>query len=139
MLRGLPLPAKVKELKAEEAKNYVLGSPLGQGESAGTSESLEDAIYALKAGEVTKAPIKVGDNWYVVGVTNRTEANMDEFAKERDQTLQGKLAQKRGQIFTDYLGSIRQKMETAGQIKIYKEAIEKIDAADKTADAPEAV
>ena len=127
-----------KGIKAEEAKNFVLGSPLGQGESAGTSQGLEDAIFALKSGEVTKTPIKVGDNFYVVGVTNRIEANMDEFAKERDQIMQGKLAQKRGQIFTDYLASARQKMEAAGQIKIYKEAVDKIDAADKTADAPEA-
>jgi peptidyl-prolyl cis-trans isomerase D len=130
--------SQTKGIKAEEAKNFVLGSPLGQGESAGTSDALETAIYGLKAGEVTKTPIKVGDNFYVVGVTNRIEANMDEFTKERDQTLQTKLAQKRGQIFTDYLAGIRQKMETAGQIKVYKDVVEKIDAADKTADAPEA-
>lgn len=123
--------AQGKGFKAEESKNFILGSPLGQGESAATSEALEEAIYALKTGEVTKTPIKVGDNWYIVGVTNRTEANMDEFAKQRDQILQGMLSEKRSQVFSDYIGETRQKMEAAGQIKIYKEVLDKIDAATK--------
>lgn len=129
--------ATAKGLKAEESKNFILGSPLGQAESAATSEQLEDAIFALKTGEAAKTPIKVGDNWYVVGVTNRTEANMEEFAKQRDQILQGILAEKRSRIFSDYIAETRQKMETAGQIKVYKDVVEKIDAADKTAETEE--
>ncbi len=128
---GIAAAAQGKGLKAEDSKNFILGSPLGQGESAATSQALEDAINALKSGEVSKTPIKVGDNWYVVGVTTRTEANMDEFAKERDQILQGLLATKRSQVFSDFVADARQRMEAAGQIKIYKEAIEKIDAVDK--------
>ena len=124
-------------MKAEDSKNFVLGSPLGQGENASTSKDLEDAINALKAGEVAKTPIKVGDSWYIVGVTNRTEADMTGFAKERDTIMQGMLSQKRSQVFSDYIAEARQKMEAAGQIKVYKEVIEKIDAADKTADTPE--
>lgn len=124
--------AESKGLKAEDSKNFILGSPLGQGVSAATSESLEDAIYNLKVGEVTKTPIKVGDNYYIVGVTNRTEANMDDFAKQRDLLSQGTLAQKRGQVYSDYLASVRQKLETAGDIKIYKDVVEKIDAAQPT-------
>lgn len=124
--------AEAKGLKAEDSKNFILGSPLGQGVSAASSEALEDAIYNLKAGEVTKTPVKVGDNYYVVGVINRTEANMDDFAKQRDQLSQGMLAMKRGQVYADYLASIRQKFESNGQIKIYKEVVEKIDAAKPT-------
>lgn len=124
--------AESKGLKAEESKNFILGSPLGQGVSAATSEALEDAILNLKVGEVTKTPIKVGDNYYVVGVTNRTEANMEDFAKQRDQLSQGMLAMKRGQVYSDYLASVRQKLEAAGEIKIYKNVVEKIDAAQPT-------
>lgn len=134
---GLAAAATGKGLKAEDSKNFVLGSPLGQGENASTSKDLEDAINALKAGEVAKAPVKVGDSWYIVGVTNRTEADMSGFPKERDTIMQGMLAQKRSQVFSDYIAEARQKMEAAGQIKVYKEVIEKIDAADKTADTPE--
>lgn len=135
---GLAAAATGKGLTAEDAKAFVLGSPLGKSETAGTSSGLEDAIYALKVGEVTKTPIKVGDNWYVVGVTGRTEANMDDFAKERDQILQGMQAQRRGAIFTDYLAALREKMDAAGSIKVYDAVIEKIDAADRLANSPDA-
>lgn len=124
--------AQSKGLKAQDSKGFVLGSPLGQGPSAATSEALEDAIYALKTGEVTKTPIKVGDSWYIVGVTNRTEANMDDFAKQRDELVQGMLAQKRGQVFSDYLADVRRRMEAAGQIKIYKDVLEKLDEKSET-------
>lgn len=120
--------AEAKGLKPEDAKNFILGSPLGQGVSAATSEALEKAISGLKVGEVTKTPVKVGDSYYIVGVTNRTEPNMDEFAKQRDQIAQGILAERRGQVFSDYLAAVRKRMEDAGQIKIYKDVIEKIDA-----------
>lgn len=134
---GISAAAQGKGLKAEDSKNFILGSPLGQGESATTSQALEEAVYALKAGEVTKTPVKVGDSWYIVGVTNRTEANMDELAKQRDQTLESILSQRRGQVFSDYVANARQKMEAAGQIKVYKEVVDKIDAADKPEDNTE--
>jgi parvulin-like peptidyl-prolyl isomerase len=129
--------AKGKGLEAEESKGFVLGSPLGKSESAGTSKDLEDAIYNLRAGETSKTPIKVGDNWYVVGVTNRTEADMNDFAKERDQAIQGLLATRRSKVFSDFIADARQRMEAAGQIKIYKDAIDKIDAASKTEEPAE--
>ncbi|MBA3600757.1 MAG: peptidylprolyl isomerase, partial [Acidobacteria bacterium] len=53
---NLAAAATSKGLKVQDAKTFILGSPLGQGPSAGTSEALEDAIYALKAGEVTTTP-----------------------------------------------------------------------------------
>ena len=127
---GLTAIATAKGLKVEDSKSFILGSPLGKGESAATSESLEDAIYALKAGEVTKTPIKVGDNWYIVGATTRTDASMDDFTKQRDQLSQQMLGEKRGSVMSDYLASVRARMEAAGQIKIYKEVLDKIDAAD---------
>ena len=39
-----------------------------------------------------------------------------------------KLDQKRGEVFSDYLASTRQKLETAGSIKIYEDALAKVDA-----------
>jgi peptidyl-prolyl cis-trans isomerase D len=120
--------ATAKGLKALEQKGFILGSPLGQGPSASTNEQLEDAVYALKSGEVTKTPLKVGDNWYVVGVTKREDANLDDFAKQRDTLMQTMLQQKRGTVFSDYLAAVRQKMEKDGEIKIYNEILEKLDA-----------
>lgn len=120
--------ASAKSLTSKEQKNFILGSPLGEGPTAGTSEALQDAVWALKVGEVTKNPLKVGDNWYVVGVTKREDANTEEFAKQRSSLLTQMLAQKRGAVFSDYLAAVKQKMEADGAIKVYKEALEKVDA-----------
>ena len=125
---NLSAAATTLGLKAQDQKSFILGSPLGQGPTASTNEALEDAIWALKDGEITKTPIKVGDNWYVVGINKREEANMDDFAKQRDQLIEQKLTQKRGQVFSDYLASIRAQYEQAGKIKINTEELEKIDA-----------
>jgi peptidyl-prolyl cis-trans isomerase D len=133
---NLAAAADGKGLKAKESKSFILGSPLGEGPSAATSEALEDAIFGLKAGEVTKTPIKIGDNFYVVGVNSREEAKMEEFAKERDQLIEGKVAEKRGQVFGDYLSFLRRTMETKGDIKIYQDAVAKLDALIDTTAPP---
>lgn len=124
---NLSVAAASKGLKAQDAKTFILGSPLGQGPSAATSEALEDAIYALKVGEVTKTPIKIGDNWYIVGVNSREEAKTEEFAKTRDQLIQQKLAEKQGQIFGDYIASVKRDMETKKDIVIYQDVLAKLD------------
>ncbi|MCA1624690.1 MAG: peptidyl-prolyl cis-trans isomerase [Acidobacteria bacterium] len=124
--------AQSKGLKVQEAKSFILGSPLGQGPSAATSEQLEDAIYAMKPGEVTKTPVKMGDSWFIVGVNNREEANMDEFAKQREELVEAKVTEKRGQVFSDYLASVRREMETTGDIKIYQDALTKLDETTET-------
>jgi len=133
---NLAAAATGKGLKAQDAKTFVLGSPLGQGPGAATSEALENAIFDLKAGEVTKTPIKIGDNWYVVGVNSREEAKMEDFAKERDRLIEQKLQEERSQIFTDFLASRRREMEAGGNIKIYQEAFAKLDEGDDAEGAP---
>lgn len=124
--------AQSKGLKSQDAKSFVLGSPLGQGPLATTSEALEDAIYGLRVGEVTKTPVKIGDNYYVVGVRSREEASNEEFAKQREELVQTQLSNKRGQIFSDFLAAKRQDLEAKNQIKINKEALDKVDANDET-------
>jgi peptidyl-prolyl cis-trans isomerase D len=128
--------AKAKNLSSKEQKTFILGSPLGEGASASTNPQLEDAIFALKVGEVTKTPIKVGDNWYVIGVTKREEANMEEFAKQRDTLLEAKLQEKRGQVFQDYLASIRQQMEAKKEIVVYQDAMAKLESNSSTPQFP---
>lgn len=124
---GLKTAAESKGLKAQDQKSFILGSPLGQGPTASTNEQLEDAINGLKEGEVTKTPLKVGDNWYVVGVNKREDAKQEDFAKQRDSLMQSMLAEKRGEVFQDYLASTRQKMEAAKDITIYQDVIAKLD------------
>ncbi len=128
---GLTAAAQAKGFQAKDDKSFILGSPLGEGPRATTSEGLENTIYGLKPGEVTKTPIKINDDWYVVGLNSREEANMEDFSKQRDQLIRAKIAEKRGQVFQDYLASNKQTMEASGDIKIYQ------DALDKLADVPD--
>ena len=116
-----------RNMKAKDQTSFILGSPLGEGPSATTSKELEDAIYAMKAGEATKTPLKIGDAYYIVGVTKREEANMDDFAKQRDKLMEQMLTRKRGEVYSDYLASTRQRYEQNGDIKIYKDAMAKLD------------
>lgn len=120
--------ASGKNLKVLEAKSYSLGSPLGTGPSASTNKELEDAVYAMKDGEVTKKPINIGDSWFIVGVNKREEASMDQFAKDRDRLRDDMLDRKRGEFFTDYMSATRVRMESDGSIKVYDDAVAKVDA-----------
>lgn len=130
---ALVAAATAKGLKVKDQKAFVLGSPLGEGSSASTSKALEDAIYAMKNGDVTKTPIKSGDNWFVVGVTGRTEADSAEFAKQRSSLMDQMLSKKRSAVFGDYLAATKKRLQDGGYIKIYKEVVDK---ADVTATAP---
>lgn len=122
--------ASSKGLKAEESKGFILGSPLGTGTAATTNEALEDAIYGLKAGEVTKSPIQIGESYYIVGVTNREEANMEEFAKQRSSLMEQMAAAKKNEVFTEYLAAARRRLEESSAIVIYEDAVKKLDEGD---------
>jgi peptidyl-prolyl cis-trans isomerase D len=124
---ALGAAATSKGLTVKDSKAFILGSPLGEGPTATTNEQLEDAIYAMKEGDVTKTPIKVGDNWMIVGMTKREDANMADFAKQRDTLMEQMLSTKRNEVYQEYLASTRQKMESAGKIKIYTDVIAKLD------------
>src|SRR6185295_14188120 len=57
--------------EAGDESAFKVGSTLGK---AGSSTALDDLIYGMKAGEVSKTPIKIEDNWVVVGITKREDA-----------------------------------------------------------------
>ena len=80
----------------------------------------------MKDGEVTKTPIKIGDNWVIVGVNKREDANMEEFAKQRDTLMEQMLEHETRRAFQRLSGLGPQaKMETDGKIKIYNDVIAK--------------
>jgi len=112
---------------------YKLGTPLGK---AGTSPALDAAVYGLKTGEVTKSPIKIGDTYVVVGVTNRHEADLVEFAKQKDQLTQTMLSGRQSQVYEDYIGAVQQRMKQDGKIKIYPDVIASLEASEPEVEAP---
>lgn len=121
-------------LEVKTADTYKLGSPL---EGAGTSAAADDAIYNLKEGEVSKTPVKLGDSWVVVAATKRTDADLAEFAKERDTLTQTLLTTRRNDVFEDYISSIRARLNREGKVKIYEDVLARnADEDEAAAPAP---
>lgn len=111
-------------LKAEDEEAFRLGRPLG---TAGADPALDAAIYQLKTGEGTKAPVKVGDNWVVVAVKARKDSKPEEFEKQKTELTERALDERRGQLFDDFLVEARRRLEEKGQIEIYNDTLALID------------
>jgi peptidyl-prolyl cis-trans isomerase D len=127
------LKAAVEKAGLEVAteEGFKLGKGLGV---AGTSVAIDEAVYALKKGELTQMPIKSGDNMVIIGVTDRKEADLAEFAKERDQLTRSMLSERQGQVFGDYISAVQEKMKRDGKIKIYDDVLQDLDAAEAAAE-----
>ncbi len=137
---GLNAPADIKtaggsagfEVDAEQ--DFKLGSPLGK---VGSSPALDEAIYGLKVGEVTKTPIKVGDNWVILGATGRSEADLAAFAPERDSMTKSMLTERQNQVYDAYITAVHQRMKNEGKIKIYDEVLARMEAEEPVAAPPQ--
>ena len=129
----LKAAAQKPGFEAATEESFKLGKTLG---SAGTSPALDEAIYALKAGEVTKTPVKSGDNWVVIGVTRRTEADLAEFAKQREQLTESMVSQRQDQVFADYIAGVQEKMKRDGKIKVYEEVLLSLDTEEPVTAPP---
>ena len=120
-------------LEAKTAEGYKLGTPLGE---AGTSPAADEVIYNLKAGEVTKNPIKIGETWVVIGATKRTEADLAEFSKEREQLTETALSTRRSQVFEDYITATLARLQRDGKVKIYDDVLARASENDEPVAAP---
>jgi peptidyl-prolyl cis-trans isomerase D len=121
-------------LEAKAEANYKLGTPLGD---AGSSVLLDDPLYAAKTGEVLKTPIFLNQNYLVIGVNTRTEADLAEFAKQRDSLMQSALTERKNQVFDDYLATVKRTMESNGKIKIYKDVLANLIDSEEPEAAPQ--
>jgi peptidyl-prolyl cis-trans isomerase D len=131
----LDAAAKSAGLEAKPLPTYRLGTPLAE---AGTSPAADDVINALKEGEVSKTPIKIGETWVVVGMTKRKDADLAEFAKQRDSLMQSALSARRGDVFEDYVGALKSRLEREGKIKIYDDVLARLEEPDALDDLPPA-
>lgn len=120
-------------LKAETADAFKLESSLGQ---LGVSSAADAAINNLKAGEVTKTPVKIGESWVVVGATKRTDADLAEFAKQREQLTEQALSESRIGVYEDYLTNARQRLERDGDVEVYENVLAKLAVNEPAAGAP---
>lgn len=117
--------------KVATDSGFKLGSALGE---EGTSPVLDEVIYALKTGELTKTPVKVGDNWVIVGVKLRTDADLADFANQRDQLKQTMQTERQSQVFDDYVAAVTQRMKQAGKIKIYTDVLNSMEEDEPAAE-----
>jgi len=110
-------------LEAKAEANYKLSTPLGE---AGSSTLIDDPLYAAKAGDVLQTPIFLNQNYLVIGVNKKTDADLTEYAKQRESLMQQALTERKNQVFEDYLTAVKTRMEQAGNIKIYQDVFDTI-------------
>src|SRR5436190_17775482 len=77
----------------------------------------------MKAGDMSKSPIKVDENWVIVGLTKREDAKDADFVTQRDQLKQSLISERQNQVFEDYIAGVQQKMKQDGHIKIYDDVL----------------
>ncbi len=107
-------------LEAKAEANYKIGTALSD---LGSSTILDQPLDKAKAGEVLGAPVFLNENYLVLGVTKRTEADMAEFTKQRDTLMETAQSDRKDQIFEDYLAGVQQRMKQDGDIKVYNEVL----------------
>lgn len=106
-------------------EGWKLSSTLGK---AGTSTAIDDVIYNLKEGEVSKTPLKIDDKWVIVGIVKRIEPDFKGFAEgERDRLKEQLLRARQTQVFEDYIAGVMQKMKQDGRIQIYDKVLQSFD------------
>ncbi len=120
------------EVATEE--DFKLGATLGK---AGASPTLDEAVYALKSGQVTNTPIKISDNWVILGARNRVEADLAAFAAQRDRLTQSLLSDRQEQLWGDYISAVQDKMKADGAIRIYKEELANMEEDEPVAAPPQ--
>lgn len=136
----LKAAAEKQGLEAKTSDDFKLGTPLGDGGAAGNPASssavTDETIYPMKEGDVTKTPLMVGEIWMVIGVTKRTEADLVEFAKQRDSLTDSMLQQRRSQIFEDYISNVQDRMLREGKIKVFTDVLARIEDEEPATAAP---
>ena len=112
-------------------ESFKLGSSLGK---AGISKTLDDLIYSLKPGEVSKTPIKVDDNWVIVGLSKRSDADMSGFVAQLDTLKQSMMSERQDQVFEDYIATVQLQMKRDGKIEIYENVLNQMEEAEPAAE-----
>lgn len=130
---GIKAAGEKEGFEAGSEDDFKLGSALGK---AGTSTTLDDAIYALKSGEIDKTPIKVDANWVIVGVTKKVDADMAKFEGEKSTLKNTLISDRQNQVFEDYIAGVQQRMKQEGKITIYKDVMAVLEEDEEPAAIP---
>jgi peptidyl-prolyl cis-trans isomerase D len=105
------IPVKSSELVGQEAQVPDLGSMSGPGKVA----------FDLAKGAIS-GPINAGQTGVVLTVTDKQEPSADDMAKNLDQTREQLLNTQRDEIFRVFLGTLSQKYQNGGGVRLSKQA-----------------
>ena len=105
----MKIPVKSSDLVGQDGQVPDLGSMGGPGAVA----------FTLAKGAIS-GPINTGQNGIVLTVTDKQEPTPDEIAKNFEQTKEQLLNQQREEIFRVYLGTLSEKYQKGGGIRLAK-------------------
>ena len=80
------------------------------------------SAYNLKAGDVG-APLSLGQNWLVYRVTEKTEANLADFDKQKKQLTEELLQSKRNLAFEAFRTALDNRLKQEGKLKLMPEKL----------------
>ena len=101
------IPVKSSDLVGKDGQVPDVGSMAGQGAVA----------FSLPKGAIS-GPINTGTSGIVLSVTDKQEPSTDDMAKNFTQTRNQMLNQKREEVFEVYVGTLQDRYEKAGAIRM---------------------
>jgi peptidyl-prolyl cis-trans isomerase D len=107
----MKVAVKTSDFVGQDGQVTDLGAMSGPGKVA----------FSLAKGQIS-GPIEAGQNGVVLNVLDKQEPSADETAKNFDQTREQLLGQQRDQIFQVFLGTLSQKYQNGGGVKLSKAA-----------------
>jgi peptidyl-prolyl cis-trans isomerase D len=107
----LKIPVKTSDLVGEDGQVADLGAMNGPGAAA----------FKLAKGAISDA-INAGQTGVVLTVTDKQEPTADDIAKNFDTTREQLLSQQREEIFSVFMGTLTEKYEKGGGVRLTKQA-----------------
>jgi peptidyl-prolyl cis-trans isomerase D len=118
--------AKAEGLEVKTDTNFnnysFPGAAAGGLQASGQARA---ALASLKAGEVAKAPIKVGASYLIFAAKKREEADLSKLPQEREGLRQGIISERQGIVYDAFIKAARKRYEDQGKLKIYQDRIDK--------------
>jgi len=114
--------ADFEGLKINFGGNIILGRGPSWFTYAELPPSLENALYSLKSGEVSR-PINYSGNWAVIRVLKEQDVPVQPLDKIYEQVKEDLLQIKRGQALNDWMAEVRRN----ASVKINQKALDEIN------------
>lgn len=113
--------AKKNGLEVKTDENNLTSYPAN---SLTLLQQIRAAVTPLKAGEVSKTPLKVGASYLIFAATSRTEPDLSQLASQR-AALRQRLASEQGNLAYDaFVKNLRKRYEDQGRVKIYQDRVD---------------